>query len=442
MIQLLSLISIGLYAVNALEPLEPASGIYFGPWYDRIHGDTPESIQRRVNHKPFSFFQSDMNIDAVFSTWNFTNFMEQMPQDLNTIAYLTLYPMKGFVAVSEAALKNFTDLLNGEVIKGRRFFIRYASEMNGNWFPYGQQPTPFKESWIRVVKAVRDALGANVRRVAFIWAPNAGNGYPFGQAEFSITKASDDYPVLDTNKDGELNTQDDPYTPYYPGDEYVDWVGFSIYHYGKEWPWITNDVPEPDKFEQILMGRRPDSGPFNFYDMYSVRKEKPFMVTETGSTFHLRIDPDKRFSNPTPNPVRPAPGPGRVAIKQAWWRQYLNSNFLSRYPKIKGASTFEFIKHEEDTWRDFTNMGDTRTGINSPFGNDGGSQAGPVLAAFRADLIALPDGMINYAKQGIMTDVETGPAPPGSKKPNSSSARSFNALIVLGLMVITTFIFL
>jgi len=56
MIQLLSLISIGLYAVNALEPLEPASGIYFGPWYDRIHGDTPESIQRRVNHKPFSFF--------------------------------------------------------------------------------------------------------------------------------------------------------------------------------------------------------------------------------------------------------------------------------------------------------------------------------------------------------------------------------------------------
>ena len=54
-----------------------------------------------------------------------------------------------------------------------------------------------------------------------------------------------------------------------PGDEFVDWVGFSIYHYGKQWPWETNDVPEPGKIENILNGKNKDTGPFHFYEMFS-----------------------------------------------------------------------------------------------------------------------------------------------------------------------------
>ena len=53
---------------------------------------------------------------------------------------------------------------------------------------------------------------------------------------------------MDTNKNGVVDTGDgklaevlffskpyfiaDPYGPYYPGDEWVDWVGMSIYHFG------------------------------------------------------------------------------------------------------------------------------------------------------------------------------------------------------------------
>lgn len=36
-------------------------------------------------------------------------------------------------------------------------------------------------------------------------------------------------PELDTNGNGVLDQEDDPFTPYFPGPEYVDWVGLSFY---------------------------------------------------------------------------------------------------------------------------------------------------------------------------------------------------------------------
>jgi hypothetical protein len=38
---------------------------------------------------------------------------------------------------------------------------------------------------------------------------------------------------MDTNGDGAIDMYDDMYTPYYPGDDWVDWVGMSIFHFGQ-----------------------------------------------------------------------------------------------------------------------------------------------------------------------------------------------------------------
>ena len=51
---------------------------------------------------------------------------------------------------------------------------------------------------------------------------------------------------------------DDPYSPYYPGDEYVDWVGASIYSYGSVFPWSDNIIAPPGKFDAILNGELRD----------------------------------------------------------------------------------------------------------------------------------------------------------------------------------------
>jgi hypothetical protein len=74
---------------------------------------------------------------------------------------------------------------------------------------------------------VREAAGRE--SVAFLWAPNSGNGYPFPNGPHSVTITSPSFDKeLDTNGDGLYNDLDDPYSPFFPGDEWVDWVGFSV----------------------------------------------------------------------------------------------------------------------------------------------------------------------------------------------------------------------
>lgn len=69
---------------------------------------------------------------------------------------------------------------------------------------------------------------------AMVWAPNVGINYPFtGGGNPYPTRATDplNFAALDTTPDGVIDYKDDPYLPFYPGDEFVDWVGISLYWY-------------------------------------------------------------------------------------------------------------------------------------------------------------------------------------------------------------------
>jgi hypothetical protein len=193
------------------------------------------------------------------------------------------------------------------------------------WMDYGAQPTRFVPLWRRVYNAVkRDAP-----MTAMVWAPNAGNGWPWGMTRSRLSP--EDFALLDTNGNGELDHLDDPYAAFYPGDEYVDWVGTSNYHFGSVPPWLDNVLPYPGQFIANL-----NYG--GFYDFYSVSKNKPLMIAETASTYHPESDP----------------GPGELALKQAWWRQTMtNTTFLDQYSNIKLWCLFEFRKIETDLrdWR-------------------------------------------------------------------------------------------
>ena len=155
-----------------------------------------------------------------------------------------------------------------------------------------------------------------------VWAPNAGNGYPWSVHRGMLTP--EDFLLLDTNKNGFIDGGDDPYEPYWPGDEYVDWVGASNYHFGSAYPYTDNVIPRPGDFESNINS-------YNLYDTFSAKKNKPFMIAETGAAWHPR------------EPV----GPGELPIKQAWWRQTItNEQLLNKYPLIKLFCMFEFSKYE------------------------------------------------------------------------------------------------
>ena len=75
------------------------------------------------------------------------------------------------------------------------------------------------------------------------------------------------------------------------------------------------------------------------------------MLVETNAAFHEYLIAGRAAVDP---------GPGELAIKQAFWKQYMTSpSFLNTYNKIKAICLFEFSKDEETTYRDFQITNDT-----------------------------------------------------------------------------------
>ncbi|KAJ3127339.1 hypothetical protein HK101_005598, partial [Irineochytrium annulatum] len=362
-----------------------------GAWYERptMYGQTPSDVNGNLTlagmTKPgLTFFQIDLDLSGMNNPENNLTVTDQLMQHLqatntDAFAYITLYPFAGFGNVTDAIIAEIGTRVNALINAGHDVFIRYAPEMNGSWFVYGQNPSAFIAAWIRMVTAVRTALGPNASKVAFIWAPNSGNGYPYpGElASPNVTTTPSDatrVAEMDTNHNGVLDALDDAYLPYYPGDEYVDWVGLSIYHYGIKWPWVNNSIPDPTEFEGFMNGNQaahPEWGTFHFYDYFSgpngvaniTAGNKPFIVAETGASFHYGYSEQGLKDGYT---GVPSPTPDRVAIKQAWWRSFLNTEFLAKYPKFKAVCTFEWIKSEEETLRDFTSFGPPTTAQGFP----------------------------------------------------------------------------
>ncbi len=125
---------------------------------------------------------------------------------------------------------------------GVAVYLRLGYEMNGNWFPWGQKPEPFKTIWKHVVDKFKSAGADNAR---WIFSPNH---WP------SPEKIAD----------------------YYPGDEYVDVVGADAYdkysiYWKNAWHWTQLNFPPEALFNHI-----------NYY-LKQVAPHKPLMVCEIGS---------------------------------------------------------------------------------------------------------------------------------------------------------------
>ncbi len=121
-------------------------------------------------------------------------------------------------------------------------FIRFASEMNGDWTPYHGDPELYKEKF-RLVARVMHKEAPNV---AMVWCP------------FEIPAR-----LIE---------------PYYPGDEAADWVGVNIYSV----PFLDND---PNRDGQW---RNPADGLRFVYNLYAARK--PIMVCEYAASHMSSLD--------------------------------------------------------------------------------------------------------------------------------------------------------
>ncbi|KAI9339534.1 glycoside hydrolase superfamily [Zopfochytrium polystomum] len=364
-------------SVDALGLYEPADGkVILAAWVDPEDprsspsgGDSPSAFNSRLglNAGAFSLAQ---NIPLSISPYTNANITADvnLVQATNTdaIFIVTVYPLNGYGGFTDNDVQILVDQLDNisnPSKSSRKVMLRFAPEMNGNWFPYGQKPTAFLAAYKKIVDAIRK----RTQRVAIIWAPNAGNNYPFGTAlSDAETKA------LDTNGDGTVDNNDDPYTPYWPGADYVDWVGLSLYWKGylaDGYPQTKNTLAPNGFVETMVQGGQEGPNPnFPFYTMFAAKYNKPMLMGEGGAAFQLYYTPSGGSQQTL------SPGVGRLALQQSFWRTYLtNTTFLDKYPKFKLFDLFEHIKTEDSgVTRDYRISNDSAT-----------------LAAFKSDLAAV-----------------------------------------------------
>lgn len=308
--------------------LIPASGIWYGVNLD-LAQDSPARYSARLQRQPAVYASfAPVPIDAAYG--DHIDQMVDMLLQSGGMLLLTLEPHSGLEHITPAVADSIAARLAGYNARGVMVLLRFAHEMNGSWYSWSQQPAQYVAAFRRVAEAVhRDAPGT-----AMLWAPNYGGGYPFAAGRFLAGPDNPGMSLLDTDGDGALTARDDPYAPYYPGDDVVDWVGMSLYHWGASYPWGSNDVPEPGKFASMLEGDYHGSvgderALPDFYHDYGERRNKPVGVFETAA-FHAPA----------------AGGADAMTIKSNWWRQVYAPDIPRRFPRLKMINWFEWDKHE------------------------------------------------------------------------------------------------
>jgi len=166
-----------------------------------------------------------------------------------------------------------------------RVFVRLGHEMNGHWYAYcayDEDGTPranttedYKQAWRRAVTIFR---GGYVRDIDASLAdyglppldreahPPDHWGYPpLDHPEAYIPPVDNAAFVWCPNGQSLPDVAGNAAVEYYPGDDFVDWVGQDVYYA----PWSTS--------MDVLFGRMDD-----FYREFTDWRRKPYMLAEWG----------------------------------------------------------------------------------------------------------------------------------------------------------------
>lgn len=221
--------------------------------------NVPEKLLR--HNEAYHFFYRDMENALVFTP------LDQLHTDRTFISQFTEYG------------KNITKL-------ARPMFFTTLHEFNGDWYPWGKKPKEFKKAW-RFMHGLFDDVGAN-EYATWIW---------------------ESYMHL-----GPQSRTDHP-EQYYPGDEFVDWIGLSVHRQDQyedhNWP-----------FSHIAGA--------TYRSLHKNHPEKPFLISEIGATENKS--------------------------QAKWFKDAFH--YIRRQPQIKGAVIFDNLNPDanymhllsDETW--------------------------------------------------------------------------------------------
>ncbi len=321
-------------ASAAAAPPEPA-GAWFGPDLD-WGSDGPDGYAGRLGATPSLY---GVNVDYPLDRragdeWRRS---ARAAAAQGAVLVVSLEPTGRLSDLDAADARRADDLLT-EIDQqyGTLQLVRFAPEMNGNWQRWGQQPTAF----VGAFRELADVVHAGTSQAQTVWAPSYGAGYPFSDADGRLPETpAGDVGLLDTNDDGRVTESDDPYGPYYPGDDAVDWVGQSMFYFAKgsastaagtSVPLVENQAPAAGEVE----GRFDETWGYaeaqasSFYDRFAEGRDRP-MLLDTGALYAHELE-----------------GAAELDVKQGWWRQVLAA--LPAHPRIAGVTWLEVERDEAE----------------------------------------------------------------------------------------------
>ena len=128
---------------------------------------------------------------------------------------------------------------------GHPYFLRFAHEMNGNWYPWSEQANGNKAGqYVQAWQHVHDIFTKlGVKNVTWVWSPNTDYAKSISLKEL------------------------------YPGSAYVDWVAMDGYNWGN----VNGSGWQ--SFRQVFQQ--------TYTDITAIARNKPLMIGETASAEHV-----------------------------------------------------------------------------------------------------------------------------------------------------------
>ena len=203
---------------NGKKIAPPEYGIYVGAFPDM--GGTEDSVTfARI--KAFENMTGQKPVWVYFSNNWFGKIQFPVKEisiikDFGSIPFIRLMPRSDFSENKSDPVYSLKKIADGKFDKelkvwandaknyGGPLMVEFGTEMNGNWFPWsgeqnGKNPKVFRDAYRHIINLFKEKDVVNIT-----W-------------------------VFHVNYDSAPNEEWNNMSAYYPGDEYIDWIGMSIY---------------------------------------------------------------------------------------------------------------------------------------------------------------------------------------------------------------------
>lgn len=236
--------------VSVGTPLDANQKNYVS-YKDLYHG----TGQKIVINNIFVGFPSRWNGPLAFDAFPDSIVQDVLSTNPNAIMMFTLEPWERFSdfylswKTGNPAYEATQEFAKACKRYAKKVFIRFAHEMNGNWYHWGRDSVS-SANYVTAFRNVSTVFHEVCDSVAIIWCPNYASDSTFRK-----------------------------YSEWWPCDEYVDWVGLDYYN------WIDSKGQHTDDY-QFRNALRKNG----FYDEFCsdanpTGHRKPLMICETSAEF-------------------------------------------------------------------------------------------------------------------------------------------------------------